>query len=91
MPTFTFAYATASPRTQDYAHGGGSVTVTSNQRGVMLQYIPAGSTQVVPLHNENGCNPLNKGSFEIAAGTIRMSVGDHAFGGDRDNIIVDIN
>ena len=91
MATYTFQYATASPRTQTHFHVGGALTITSNQRGVVLQYVPNGGTQIVPLQNENGANPLNKGNFEIAAGTIRMSVGDHAFGGDQNDIIVDIN
>lgn len=91
MATFTFAYSTLSPRAQLHTHAGGALTITSNQRGVMLQYRPNGSTQIVPLHNENGCNPLNKGSFTLAQGTVIMTVGDHAYGGDRSDIIVDIN
>ena len=89
MALFTFTKATVSPRTQTHAHGGGLVQISASQRGVIYQFQPAGGP-IVGLANENGQSPVNKGQFELAAGDIIMSVGDHAFGGDNADIIVDI-
>ena len=90
MTAYTFAKATPSPRTQTHNHAGGLLTINSNQRGVILQFIPQGGTIKSALQTEEGCNPLNRGSCQLGPGDIEMSVGDHAFGGDNADIIVDI-
>ena len=88
MATYTFQKTAAAPRTQTHAHAGGLLTISANQRGVILQF-DAGSGPRA-LHNQSGRNPLNQGSFELGPGDIIMSVGDHAYGKNNEDIIVDI-
>ena len=86
MATYTFNYPGGE---QTHAHAGGLVTINSTQRGVMLQREVNGNR--FPLEDHHGKNPLNRATVQLAAGGIVMSVGAHAFGGDRDPIVVEIN